>query len=140
MHERWLREVHRVLDPARDPDAGVWLRWRATRYLTDSFARRFERERQAVASLHDHLTGTQAANLWVGGELLTHLIERLQHLAGLCHRATEFSAVALTLLTALEYWCRQVDEALGPVRWGEVSAASRHCFEVITDDPVAQGC
>jgi hypothetical protein len=139
-HERWLEEVRRILDPARDPEAGVWLRWRATRYLAETFARRFERERQAVASLHGHLTSAQAANLWVGGELLTHLVERLQHLAGLCHRAAEFSAVTLTLLTALEYWCRQVDDALGPIRWGEVSPESRHLFEVITVDPLVEGC
>lgn len=140
MHERWLQEVRRVLDPAREPEAGVWLRWGATRYLAETFARRFERERQAVASLHGHLTGARAANLWVGGELLTSMIERLQHLVGLCHRAAEFSSVTLTMLTALEYWCGQVDEALGPIRWGEVPPESRHLFEVITDDPLVEGC
>ena len=60
VHERWVREVRSVVDPSRHEDAGVWIRWRAIQYLTTSFARRLERERQAVVSLHGHLTGAQA--------------------------------------------------------------------------------
>ena len=140
VHDRWLQEVRRVLDPARQDEAGVWIRWRAIQYLGTSFARRFNRERQAVVSLHGHLTGAQASHLWAAGELLTQLLGRLDHLAGLCQRSAEFSAVTLSLLTALEYWCQQVDDALGPVRWGEVSPESRHLFEVITQDDLIEGC
>jgi hypothetical protein len=86
------------------------------------------------------LTGAQASHLWAGGELLTQLVERLEHLTGLCHRSEEFSGVTLSLLTALDYWCQQVEEALGPVRWGEVPPESRHLFEVITEDDLVEGC
>jgi hypothetical protein len=140
VHERWLREVRSMVDPARQEDAGVWIRWRAIRYLTTSFARRFERERQAVVSLHDHLTGAQAGHLWAAGELLTQLLGRLESRTGLPHLSAEFSGATLNLLTALEYWCQQVDDALGPVRWGEVPSQSRHLFEVITEDDLVEGC
>jgi hypothetical protein len=134
LHQRWLREVRGVLDPARQEEAGVWLRWRAIRYLAGGFTRRFGRERQAVTSLHAHLTGDQARHLWAAGELLSQLLERLDHIVGLCHHTSEFSALTLNLLTALEYWCQQVEEALGPVRWGDVAVESRHLFEVIPED------
>jgi hypothetical protein len=140
MHARWLEEVRRILGPARGPDASIWARWSATRYLAEGFARRLERERRAVASLHEHLTSAQASHLWAAGELLTQLVQRLEHLTGLCHRSEEFSSVTSSLLTALDYWCQQVDEALGPVRWGEVPPESRHLFEVITEDDLVEGC
>jgi hypothetical protein len=140
LHERWLQEVRGILEPARQDEAGLWIRWRAIQYLGAGFARRFERERRAVISLHGHLTGAQPSHLWAAGELLTQLLERLDDLVGLCHRAEEFSAVTLNLLSALEYWCQQVEEALGAVRWGKVSAESRHLFEVISEDDLVQGC
>jgi hypothetical protein len=139
-HERWLQEVREILDSARQDDAGLWLRWRAIQYLGNGFARRFERERRAVISLHDHLSGAQASHLWAAGELLTQLLGRLNDLVGLCHRAEEFSAVSLNLLNALDYWCQQVEDALGPVRWGKVSRESRHLFEVISEDDSVNGC
>jgi hypothetical protein len=42
-------------------------------------------------------------------------------------------------MNALEYWCRQVEDALGPVRWGDVSPPSRSLFEMITYDDVILG-
>ena len=140
LHGRWLQEVRGILDPARQEDAGLWIRWRAIQYLETGFTRRFERERRAVVSLHGHLTGPQAGHLWAAGELLTQMLGRLDHLVGLVHRVDEFSVVTLNLLNALEYWCQQVEDALGAVRWGEVPAESRHLFEVITDDDLAHGC
>jgi len=139
-HERWLQEVREILDSARQDEAGLWIRWRAIQYLQSGFARRFERERRAVISLHDQLTGAQGGHLWAAGELLTQLLGRLNDLVGLCHRAEEFSAVSLNVLTALDYWCQQVEEALGPVRWGKVSPESRRLFEVISEDELLHGC
>jgi len=139
LHEQWLEEVRRVLDPARQETAGIWLRWRAIEYLGAGFKRRFERERRAVYSLHDRLTGEQASHLWAGGELMTQLLDSLGRRVGLCHRCTEFTSVSLTIVNALEYWCRQVEDALGPLRWGEVSPESRSLFETITYDDVLLG-
>jgi hypothetical protein len=101
-------------------------------YLTTGFTRRFQRERRAVASLHGHLTGAQASHLWAAGELITQLLER--HDVGLCHRVGEFGALTLHLLNAVDYWCQQVEEALGPVRWGDVPTESRRLLEVISFD------
>lgn len=139
MHQRWLQEVRDALDPACDEAAGIWLRWRAIEYLETGFKRRFERERRAVFSLHGRLTGAQASHLWAGGELLVQLLESLGRQVGLCQRGEQFSSVALTVMNALEYWCNQVEEALGRVRWGNVPPESRHLFETITYDEATQG-
>ena len=138
-HEQWLQEVRSVVDPTRSEGAGIWLRWRAIDYLEAGFKRRFERERGAVYSMHGQLTGPQASHLWVAGELVTQLLENMRHQVGLCHRAEQFASLAVTLMTALEYWCREVEEALGPVRWGEVAPDSRVLFETITYDETTLG-
>jgi hypothetical protein len=140
LHERWLQEVRDVVLPAMQADAGVWMRWRAIEYLGTGFTRRLGREREAVASLHGHLTSAQAGHLWAASELLTQLLGRLNHGVGLCHRAEEFTRLTMSVLNALEYWCQETEEALGAVRWGDVPADSRHLFEVISDGDLAHGC
>jgi hypothetical protein len=139
MHEQWLGEVRGVLCAARGVTAGIWLRWRATDYLETSFRRRFERERRAVSSLHDRLTGQQASHLWAAGELVVQVLENMRHQVGLCHHVKQFASLAVTLLSALEYWCREVEDSLGPVRWGDVASDSRVLFETITFDDVMLG-
>jgi hypothetical protein len=139
MHEQWLQEVRSVVDPARSETAGIWPRWRAVDYLETSFKRRFERELRAVYSLHGLLTGSQPGHLWAAGELVGQLLENMRHQVGLCHHAKQFSSLAVTLLSALEYWCREVEESLGPVRWGEVTSDARVLFETITYDEITLG-
>ena len=138
-HDQWLGEVKRVLDPASDAGAGIWLRWRALEYLETGFSRRFERERRAVLSLSGRFTDAQASHLWAAGELLAQLLESLRHRVGLCQRGEQFTALALTLMTALNHWCRHVEEVLGSVSWGDVSHESRGLFEVITFDEANHG-
>ena len=139
LHEQWLEEIRRVLDPAREEGAGIWRRWRALEYVQGGFRRRFERERRAVFSLHERLTADQAGHLWAGAELITQLLDGLRYRIGLCQCDADFASVALTLANAIEYWCREVEEALGPVRWGDVSPESRGFFETITYDDVLLG-
>ncbi|HEY7479909.1 MAG TPA: hypothetical protein VH680_05300 [Gemmatimonadales bacterium] len=139
LHEEWLEQVRSVLDPAREEAAGTWLRWRALEYLETGFKRRFERERRAVFSLHERLNGEQASHLWAGGELVAQLLDSLGRRVGLCQREALFLSVTATVMNAIEYWCRQVEDALGPVRWGDVTPESRILFETITYDDVLLG-
>jgi hypothetical protein len=139
LHEQWREEARRVLDPAREEGAGIWRRWWALEYLQGGFRRRFERERRAVFSLHIRLTPDQASHLWAGAELIIQLLGGLPHRVGLCQCDSDFASVALTLASAIEYWCNQVEDALGPVRWGDVPPESRGLFETITYDEISIG-
>jgi hypothetical protein len=139
MHDQWRREVGDVLEPASGEGAGIWLRWRAIEYLETGFRRRFQREQEAVGCLQYRLPDDQQRHLWTTGELLTQLLGSLGSRVGLCQRSEQFSMVALTIMTALEYWCRQVEESLGQVRWGDVPAECRRRFELITYDELTQG-
>ena len=139
LHDQWLTEVRGALEPACDQNASIWLRWRAIEYLETSFQRRFGRERRAVAALHARLTTAHAGHLWAAGELLVQLLESLGRRVGLCQHGQEFAPLAITVLQALEYWCRQVEESLGMVRWGQLSPEARHLFEVITYDEAIHG-
>jgi hypothetical protein len=139
LHDQWLTEVRGALEPACEEHTGIWLRWRAIEYLETGFHRRLERERRAVDARHSRFTPAHAGHLWAAGELLAQLLESLGRRVGLCQHEQEFTAVALTVLQALAYWCQQVEEALGRVRWGELSPEARHLFEVITYDEAMHG-
>ena len=45
-HREWIKQVMAALEPAQRPDAGVWARWEALRYLPTTFASRLDRERR----------------------------------------------------------------------------------------------
>lgn len=114
-HARWLEDVSAVLGAAQQPGAGTWARWTAVRYLQTTFLHRLEQERRMVRSVAAHLSEQQQTTLWALGELLDTLRAQLDHLVGLCHRAGEFASVAGKIQKALGYWCREVDEDLGPL-------------------------
>lgn len=113
-HAEWLAEVKAVLGAAQQPDAGIWERWTALHYLQTAFPSRLDEERRLVNSVMPRLSEAQRTTLWALGELLETLRSQLDHLVGLCHRAGEFHVVAAKIQTALDYWCHEVDEDVGP--------------------------
>jgi hypothetical protein len=60
-----------------------------------------------------------------GAELLAILGWQLDHLVGICHRAEEFSTVTLKLVSAIQHWCHEVEDALGPPTWDDLSDQAR---------------
>ena len=82
LHDQWRDEVRGVLDPACDPAAGTWRRWRAVEYLQTGFRRRFQREQRAVASVHELLSPDQARHLWAGGEPMDEVVPRIMAATG----------------------------------------------------------
>ena len=51
IHNTWVEETHRFLDPAAEPGADFWTRWAAVRYLSDDFRDRYRLERAQLAEL-----------------------------------------------------------------------------------------
>ena len=139
VHAPWLRVVRGVLKAARPADAGMWARWSAIRYVNTVFSIRFERERAAVDGLHQELEGSQRSRLWAAAELIAALRWQLDHLVGACHHAAEFATVTLKLEGAIEHWCREVEDALGQLTWGEVADEAGRLLVLLADEAAHHG-
>lgn len=136
IHRAWLQKIRKVLDAARDPEAGVHCRWRAVRYLTFIAAPRFEIERGAVESLGQMVEPGQATQLWVAAELMASLGWQLDHELALCHRPREFSVLTRKFEKALTHWCGAVEDSLGNLSWRELPAQAQRRFELLGTEDV----
>jgi hypothetical protein len=130
LHARRLRELREILEPAREPDAGVWRRWSALRVIKHHLADWFEPERSALDEAGSHIPGGQAAHLWTEAELVAMLGWQLEHIPSLCHQPGEFARITLKLETVLEHWCREIEEAFGLLTWKDLSDEQGHALAV----------
>lgn len=124
IHAAWRDDLHEILDPARRSDAGIWDRWNAIRYLNAFMIERFSRSDELLRRLRHAIPADDSTRIWAAGELLESLHWQLDHLVGICHRAEEFSLVTLKFLEAFRFWCREVEKALSPMTWGDLSEES----------------
>lgn len=138
-HRQWIEEVMGALEPAQRPDAGVWARWDALRYLQTTFSARLDRERRMVEAVLPALDDVQRETLWALGELLDALRQQLDHLIGLCQRAEQFSTVTGRIVTALRHWCRAVEDDIGPLSATAIPAHSRAALAELAPERVMSG-
>ncbi len=138
-HRQWIQEVVAVVEPASRPDAGVWARWNALRYLQTTFPQRLDQERRLVEGMAADLTDDQREILWALAELLDALRLQLDHLIGLCHQAPQFAQVTGRILATLRHWCRAVEDALGPRPIAVMPRPSREVLALIDPEFAAVG-
>ena len=117
VHGAWMQEVLAVVDAARGADAGIWVRWGAVRYLDGAFGTRLRLSRVVLDRLRPFYPDQAAARLWAAGELMDQLRQQLDRSVSLHQSAAEFGTLAVKLLRALGCWCREVEDALGPLDW-----------------------
>lgn len=139
LHTEWREEVREVLEPARHPGAGIWIRWGAVRYLQTSFAHRLGRELAAVNLVRGCLSPTQENRLWALSQLLDLLGSHAEHQMGLCQRGVEFTGIAERMLRALDSWCEEVEQDVGHLRWDDLSEDSRRAFAAVAGEAPAHG-
>lgn len=108
-HRAWRKEIGDVLAPVRQPEAGVWERWSAARYLTGEFAPRLEREQQVLITLAKRLPAEQSAHVWALGELLEFLCRHLCELGGMPQAGPAYADAVNKLVRAFEFWCAEVE-------------------------------
>ena len=121
-HRAWLRDLSGRLATVRLPDATVWERSSAVRYLEEEFAQRFRREAGAVNAAADRLPTAEGVRVWALGELIEFLRMYLAGLVPLVQSGPAFARLVNKLLRAFEYWCGEVEaivaalpaEAVGP--------------------------
>lgn len=108
-HRAWRKEIGEVLAPVRLPEAGVWERWTAARYLTEEFAPRIGRELQALTALAEQLPAEQSAHVWALGELLQFLCRHLCELGPMAQGGPAFAHTGTKLVRAFDFWCVEVE-------------------------------
>ena len=139
VHADWRDEARTVLEPARHPGAGIWIRWTAVRYLNTAFSERLTRELAALNGVRACLGAKQENRLWALSELLELLGTHAEYQTGLCQREAEFAGIADRLLRALDLWCEEVEQDLGHLRWDDLTEDSRRAFSAIASEAQTHG-
>ena len=139
IHADWREEARAVLEPARHPGAGIWIRWTAVRYLNTAFSERLTRELAALNCVRGCLGSAQENRLWALSELLDLLGTHAEYQTGLCQREAEFAGIAERLLRALDLWCGEVEQDLGHLRWDDLTEDSRRAFTAIASEAQTHG-
>ena len=111
IHNTWVEETRRFLDPAIEPGADVWPRWAAVRYLSDDFRDRYGRERALVDELRSFLRPDLAERLIREGDRLFRLRLELDRIGRRRGTATEVAAGTRDLLEQLAVWCAEIELA-----------------------------
>ena len=128
-HWEWREEVGEALVHVRLPEAGVWERWAALRYLTDGFTPRLDREVHILTGLADRLPVDQSGHVWALGELLQFLCRHLCELGAMSQAGPAFADAVTKLIRALDFWCVEVEGAVGATEAGGLTWETMHAFE-----------
>ena len=115
IHNTWVEETHRFLDPAIEPGADFWTRWGAIRYLSDDFRARYRLERALVDQLRPFLRLDVAEGLVREGDRLFRLRLELDRIGRRRGTAAEVAAVTRDLLEQLWVWCAEIELAAAGV-------------------------
>jgi hypothetical protein len=135
-HWEWRKEVENALAQVRTPEAGVWARWAAVRYLMDQFLPRLERETHILTGMADQLPAAQSGHIWALGELLEFLCHHLCELGTMPQCGPAFADGVTKLLRALHFWCAEVDEAIKTVEQDELGPEATRDFDTLLEPGV----
>ena len=128
-HGEWRKEVGEALARVRRPEAGVWDRWAAARYLTDHFAPRLDREAHILTTLADRLPAEHSGRVWSLAELLQFLCHHLCELGAMSQCGPAFADAVTKLIRALDFWCAEVEGALETAEAGGLAPEAIREFE-----------
>jgi hypothetical protein len=115
IHEGWLVDARRYLDPALEPGAEFWTRWAAVRYLNDEFLDRFQWERALVDELRAFLPEDASERLRQEGARLARLRLEFDRIGRRRGTAAEVVATSRDFLEQLALWCAEIEAAAGPI-------------------------
>ncbi len=128
-HGNLRRELEGALLVACEPQAGVWDRWGAVRLIDTEIRPGLRAERDLVDTVIGVVPRADAEHLWTLGELLEALGDRLCELGRTGQRALEFTRTSEKYRLAFEYWCRAVEDSVGPLNTGTIPGKLVHRLE-----------
>lgn len=120
IHETWVRQARRFLDPTLEPGADFWTRWGAIRYLSDDFREWYGLERALVDELRPFVPPKTAERLVKEGDRLASRRLGLDRIGRRRGTADEMAAGTRELLEQLGLWLAEIELAAADVHRGEL--------------------
>jgi hypothetical protein len=124
IHNTWVTETHRFLDPAIEPGADFWTRWAAVRYLSDDFRDRYRREQALVDQLRSFLSPVVSERLVREGDRLFRLRLELDRVGRRRGTAAEVATGTRDLVEQLGIWCAEIELAAAGLRCDSLPAGA----------------
>jgi hypothetical protein len=115
VHNAWVAEARRSLEPALEPGADFWARWDAVRYLFEDFSERYRLERILVDKLCPLLRPDLGQRLQREGDRLFRLRLELDRIGRRRATAAEMAAGTRDLLERLGLWCAEIELATAEI-------------------------
>lgn len=129
IHDRWLKEVRRFIEPAASAGAGFWDRWTTVRYLADQFRDHFRLERALLASLEGALQPEDTERLTTQADELERLLSELDTAGRRRGTAATVAVEARRLMEALAVWCAELELATTGVPRDILSINATHLLD-----------
>jgi hypothetical protein len=111
IHDAWVHETRRFLEPAMAPAADFWTRWAAVRYLDDDFREWYNLERGLLAELRPFVAPAVGERLAGEGDRVFQLRLELDRVGRRRGTADEVAAGARALLEQLVLWLTEVEQS-----------------------------
>jgi len=127
-HGEWRKEVGEALARVGMPEAGVWERWAAVRYLMDDFGPRLDREAHILIDMADRLPAEHSGRVWALGELIQFLCHHLCELGAMPQCGPAFADAVTKLIRAFDFWCAEVEGALEAAEAGGLMPEAIRAF------------
>ena len=126
IHNAWVEEARRFLEPSLEPDADFWTRWAATRYIADGFQQHYRRERAFVDELRPLLPPVVLERLVREGDRVLRLRLEVDRMGRRRGTAEEFAAATRNLLEQLGLWCTEIELAAHGVTRNALTPGAAH--------------
>ena len=129
IHDRWLNEARRFVDPAASVGADFWDRWTAVRYLADQFRDHFVLERALLVSLTTLLRDEDAERLVAQAGELERLLSGLNQSGRRRGTGPVVADAARQLMEGIAVWCAEFEVATAGVPRDLLSENSSRLLE-----------
>jgi hypothetical protein len=129
IHDRWLNEIRRFVEPATAQGAGFWDRWAATRYFADQFREHFRLEHALLVALADLVRPDDAKRLGTQADELERLLSDLDRVGRRRGTGPAVAQDARRLLGEIAAWCAELELATSSLHRDALSPPAARALE-----------
>jgi hypothetical protein len=129
LHDRWLNEIRRFVEPAASEGAGFWDRWTAVRYLADQFRDHFRLERALLVSIASLLRPDDVRRLTVQATELERILSELNQAGRRRGTGAAVAGKARRLMEVIAVWCAELEVATAGLRRESLSPEAARVLE-----------